>query len=243
VIHGLHLINVLLLWFVMRWLGLSRIGAGMGALFFAFHMAAFDVYWKPMYVFDLLCCTFCLLSLSFYIKNHWVASLAAFLIAYHAKEVAIMLPAVLAAYEFLFAQKRWKRLIPFLLLSAFISVQAFLANQHRGDTSYTLHFDPASFWHCVLFYSSYIFLVPYAGFIVLLWFWMFRDRRALFGVLSFCFLLLPMLLLPGRLFSAYLYVPLAGLAIAFGTLATYQSPAIMALFFAVWLQQLPVGQA
>ena len=32
-------------------------------LFFGLHMALFDDLWKPMYVFDVLCATFCLLSL------------------------------------------------------------------------------------------------------------------------------------------------------------------------------------
>ncbi|MGI8745145.1 MAG: hypothetical protein ACR2NN_21750 [Bryobacteraceae bacterium] len=234
-IHAFHLVNVILLWFIMLRLGLSRTAAGVGALFFIFHMAVFDVYWKPMYVFDLLCCTFCLVSLLLYIKDRWIVSLPFFLIAYHAKEVAIMLPAVLAAYEFLLGQRRWKRLIPFLLISAYISGQAFLYNLHKGDTSYTLHFDPVNIRNCILFYSRYLFLIPYAGFAVLLFFLMFRDRRVLFGILSFCLLLLPMLLLPGRLFSAYLYVPLTGLAIAVGAFSARLNPAIVALFFLIWL--------
>jgi hypothetical protein len=62
-----------------------------------------------------------------------------------------------------------------------------------------------------------------------------RDRRVMFGVLIFCALLVPMLLLPGRLYSAYLYVPLIGLGIAAGALADKRSAWSIAAFFAVWL--------
>jgi hypothetical protein len=235
VIHAVHLINGVLLWLLLRRLALSRIAAAAGALFFAFHMAAFDVYWKPMYIFDLLCGTFCLLSLLTYVQGRWIFSLVAFWIAYRAKEVAILLPVALAAYEMLLGQRKWKRLIPFFLLSACIGLQAVFHNQHRELNDYTLRFDPLSVWHCIVFYASKVFLLPYAGFAILLLFLLFRDRRVLFGAITFCVLLLPMLLLPGRLFSAYLYVPLIGLAIAFGSLAVRQNITVIAIFFLFWL--------
>ena len=73
-LHLLHLLNVWLLWMVLRSMGASPFAAGAGALFFAFNMAVFDVYWKPMYAFDLFCGAFCLLSLLFWIKRRWVLS-------------------------------------------------------------------------------------------------------------------------------------------------------------------------
>ncbi len=159
VIHAVHLINGVLLWLLLRRLALSRIAAAAGALFFAFHMAAFDVYWKPMYIFDLLCGTFCLLSLLTYVQGRWIFSLVAFWIAYRAKEVAILLPVALAAYEMLLGQRKWKRLIPFFLLSACIGLQAVFHNQHRELNDYTLRFDPLSVWHCIVFYASKVFLL------------------------------------------------------------------------------------
>lgn len=234
-IHVVHLINIALLWLLLVRLNLSRIAASAGALFFAFHMAAFGEYWKAMYVFDLLCGTFCLLSLLTYVRGHWLLSLAAFWIAYRAKEVAIMLPVVLAGYEFLLGQRRWRRLIPFFLVSLCVGIQALLFNQHNAENAYTLHFDPINIWRCMLFYSSRIFLLPYAGFAILLLFFLFRHRLAVFGALTFCALLVPMLLLPGRLDSAYLYVPLIGLALAAGSLAAFVNPAAVAVLFLVWI--------
>src|SRR5579871_1054167 len=55
--HAIHLLNVWLIWLIARRLGLSPFAAGAGSLFFAFNIVVFDVFWKPMYVFDLLCAT------------------------------------------------------------------------------------------------------------------------------------------------------------------------------------------
>src|SRR5436190_4932492 len=62
----LHVINALLAFLLLRRLGLSTLAAAAGVLFFVFHMALFTVLWEPMYVFDLLCGSFCLLSLLTY---------------------------------------------------------------------------------------------------------------------------------------------------------------------------------
>jgi hypothetical protein len=51
-------------------------------MFFVFSAAAFDAYWKPMYVFDLLCTTFSLASILFYAYRRWILSFIAFWLAY-----------------------------------------------------------------------------------------------------------------------------------------------------------------
>src|SRR5437764_1290990 len=50
-IHLAHILNVWLVWMLARRLGFAPLPASLGTLFFAFDMAVFDVYWKPMYVF------------------------------------------------------------------------------------------------------------------------------------------------------------------------------------------------
>ncbi len=229
-----HLLNAALLWVVLRRLGLSVMASCAGTLFWVFHMAAFDVFWKPMYVFDLLCGLCCLLSLLAYMKDRWVLSLVAMWLGYRSKEVAIMLPVVIAAYEMLLGSRKWRRLIPFFALSLTLGMQAIFQNQHREENEYSLHFALSSLWTCLRFYAGKVMLVPYAGFAILLLFFM-RDRRVSFGVIGFCAMLLPMLLLPGRLFSAYMYVPLIGLGIAAGAIAANLNPRWIAAFFLVWL--------
>src|SRR5271169_2786943 len=78
VIHAIHLLNVWLLWLLARRLGAAPVATGAACAWFAFHMALFDAVWKPMYVFDVECATFCLLSLICYARGRWVLSFAAF---------------------------------------------------------------------------------------------------------------------------------------------------------------------
>jgi hypothetical protein len=141
-LHLLHLLNVWLLWLVLRNVGASPFAAGAGALFFAFHMAVFDVYWKPMYVFDLFCAGFCLLSLLFWIKRRWVLSFLAFWLAYKSKELAVMLPAVLACYELWFGKRQWRPLIPFFLVSLSFGLQGIFRNPNQ-DNNYAFRFPPS----------------------------------------------------------------------------------------------------
>ena len=229
----LHLANLILLWLILRRMGVGEWATAAGCLFWGFHMASFDVFWKPMYVFDLLCGLFCLLSLLAYMNGRWILSLLALCLAYRSKEVAVMLPAVLAAYELLIGERRWKRLIPFFAFSLLMGLQALTINQ-KPDSAYTLHFDPISIWTCIQFYAARVFLLPFAGFAICLAV-LSRDRRVWFGVLGFCLLLVPMLVLPGRLFSPYLYVPLMALGIAVAALADKRGIAAFAAVLVLWV--------
>lgn len=233
-IQTMHLLNVLLVWVLLRRLGATTVAACGGTLFFVFEMASFDIYWKPMYVFDLFCAFFCLLSILAYLHQRFVLAIIGFWFAYKAKEVAIMLPMVLAACEYWIGGRRWRRLIPFFVISLTFGLQALFANQTR-DNLYTLRFSPKAIWQCVDFYSSQIFGVPQLGLGLLALPFAVRDKLFRFGFASFCVLLIPMLVLPGRLFAAYLYVPYIGLAIAVAALAMRANPGWIVLFFALWL--------
>src|SRR5579871_3615224 len=217
-LHLVHLLNIWLLWIVLRHLGASAYAAAAGVAFFAFHLAVFDVYWKPMYAFDLFCCTFCLLSLVFWIERRWLLSFAAFWFAYKSKELAVMLPAVLAGYEWIYRRRNWRPLIPFFLASISFGVQGILRNPNH-DNAYTFHFTLAALIAGAQFYAAALFGVPFLGFALLAVPVLKRERRMLFGLAATVILLVPLVFLPGRLFSAYWYVPLAGAAIMLSSLA------------------------
>src|SRR5689334_3970307 len=108
ILHLLHLFNVWMLWLLVRRLGAPVIAAAAGCAFYGLHMALFDAVWKPMYVFDVLCATFCLASLLLWARGNWILSFAAFWLAYKSKELAVMLPVVLLCYEYWFGRGRWK---------------------------------------------------------------------------------------------------------------------------------------
>lgn len=234
VVHVLHLLNIGLLWTLsgrLRFVWPARVAA---VLFFAFHMAVFDAYWKPMYVFDVLCALFSLLSVILWIdKRRWL-SLLAFWFAYKSKELAVAIPFILAAYEYWLGSFSLRALGAHLAGAAIFTVQALFAQGGRGG-DYGLRLTPLTFWQTLDFYASRILLVPHAGFgLLVLPVWL-RDRRLWWGLTAAALWLAPMLMVPGRLFGAYLYLPLAGLALAVAALAERYGWKWIAAPLALWL--------
>ncbi|HYL77594.1 MAG TPA: hypothetical protein VEU96_25495 [Bryobacteraceae bacterium] len=249
-IHVLHLLNVLLLWLILRRLSLPLLGCCAGVLLFAFHMAVFDVYWKPMYVFDLLCGTFCLLALLFWMHDGWVFWLLCLLsswLAFRSKEIAIMFPVALLVYELWFGKRRWLKLAPFLAISLWFGIQGLIHGSSL-HADYSMSFNPVDIWHSAVYYASKLLVLPhelppFQGALVLVGViavfltaaFLVRDRRVLFGLTTFAAMLVPMLLLSNRLYGAYLYVPLIGVAIAFAAVSARYHLAIPIVFFALWI--------
>jgi hypothetical protein len=196
-------------------------------------MALFDAVWKPMYVFDVLCATFCLASILLYAHARWILSFIAFWLAYKAKELAIMLPVVLVCYEIWFGRRRWKPLLPFFLVSFSFGVQGLLFNPNR-DNDYTFRFTAAALARTSVYYAGRVFLMPYLGFLLPAAALMAPNRRTWSGLALMGLFLAPLLFLPGRMFSAYCYLPFTGLAIAFAGLCEAGSPMVVAVFFLLW---------
>jgi hypothetical protein len=209
-LHLLHFANIALVYLLLRDLRASRFMACAGAFFFAFHPAVFDVYWKPLYVYDLLCGTAVLASLLLYVRGRLWWSVAAFFLAFKAKEVAILLPLALLAWERLLGENRWKRLWPFFLISLSFGLQALWHHAGRTD-DYALH--AGGLFRTTGFYATRLFQAPWAG-LALLAAYFLKDPRVRFSVLLFATLLAPLLLLAGRMSGAYLYVPLIGASAA-----------------------------
>ncbi|HTS48841.1 MAG TPA: hypothetical protein VMH05_12910 [Bryobacteraceae bacterium] len=232
-IHGL---NVMLLFLLLRRLDFSRVAAGTGALFYSFHAAVLEIWWKPMYIFDLLCATLCLISLLLYIRGRWILALLPFWLAYKSKEIAVALPIALLAWEWLLGHRKWKRLIPFFLISLNFGLQALWRNRTIDPgNAYALQFSPQLLWHSVVFYSSAIFLGAFAGLgLLLLPIWL-RDRRLYFGLIATLALLGPMIAVPGRQESVYWYVPMIGVAVVIACIATKTPGWAIAILLLLWL--------
>ncbi len=235
-IQLLHGLNVILLFLLLRRLDFSRVAAGAAALFYLFHAAVLEIWWKPMYIFDLLCATLCLISLLLYIRGRWILALLPFWLAYKSKEIAIALPLALLAWEWLLGHRKWKRLIPFFLVSFSFGLQALWRNRSIDPgNAYALQFSPPLLWHSIVFYSSAIFFGAFAGLgLLLLPIWM-RDRRLYFGLAVALALLAPMLALPGRLETVYWYVPMIGVAVVIASVASKTPAWAIALLFLLWL--------
>ncbi|MBI5281114.1 MAG: hypothetical protein HY858_05475 [Candidatus Solibacter usitatus] len=234
VLHAVHLLNVVLVLLLLRQLGAGWLGAGAGTLLFAFHIACFDGYWKPMFFFDVMCATFLLLALLLYLRGHWLLALIPYWLAYKTKEPAIALPAVLLAWEWMLGEKRWKRVLPYAAIAASFALQAMMLNRGTND-DYTLRFTAAAVMKTFGYYSSQVLLAPYAGVLLIALAAWTKDRRVRFGLLALALLMGPMWFLPGRLFAVYLYVPLIGLAVAAAFFAEKCKPAYVTVFFVLWL--------
>jgi hypothetical protein len=226
--HVLHLFNIWLVWLVARKLGARSFAAAAGCVLFALHPGYFEAVWKPAYVFDVLCATLCLLSLLSYVNGRWIVSFLCFWLAYKAKELAVMAPFVLACYERWYGKKRWKPLAPFFLVSAWFALQALVLAPNTGaDNPYVFHFTLGALAATGTFYAGRVFLVPYLGFAVPVAAWFSRNRRVWFGTAAMLLFLTPVLFLPGRIETAYCYLPFTGLAIAFTGAAEMCHPAFI----------------
>jgi hypothetical protein len=232
-IQALHLVSVWLLWLLMRRLGTAPVPAGAACLFFALHAASFGVVWQPMYVFDLLCGGFSIASILLWVRGNWILSFVAFWLAYKSKEIAVMLPFVLAAYELYFGGRRWLRLVPFVAASGWFTVQSLLFNPQPGD--YSFHFTWAALTQTAPFYAWNLFLDPYLIILLPIGAIAVRNRRVWFGLSAMALFFFPLLWLPGRVFAAYSYLPLTGLALALAGTVEDAHPAALTLVLLLWL--------
>jgi len=234
--HLAHILNIWLVWLLARRLGLSPLAASLGTALFVYHMAVFEIYWKPMYVFDLFCATFTLATILLYARRQYILAFCAFWLAYKSKELAVMIPLVLACYEFWLAEKKnWKPLIPFFAVALSFGLQGVLMNPNV-DNDYTFRFTPEAFQTSLTFYASKILLIPYAGLALLPLPFLVRDRRLWFGCAIMCLFFVPLLFLPGRLYSAYCYLPLTGLALLVAALASHKNlTPVVALLCVAWI--------
>lgn len=228
-----HVINVALLLVWLRRLQLPLPASLASCCWFAFSALLLPAFWKPMYIFDVLCCLFCLVTLLLYDRGHWILGLFSMWLAYRAKEVAVMLPLALTAYEFLLGAGRWKRLIPYYAISLNFGVQALLYK--APETVYTLHFTPPALLTSTVFYGAALLSGPAVILLALAVPQTARDRRFWWGLVSGVCLLAPMLALPGRLFAVYWYVPMIGMTVAAAALAAQAPRWTLAIGLAVWM--------
>jgi hypothetical protein len=186
-----------------------------------------------MYVFDLLCATFSVACILLCAYRRWVLSFVAFWCAYKAKELAVFLPVVLLAYEYWFGKKRFIPLIPFFAVSLSFGVQGLIFNPNL-DNEYTFRFTPAALQATIPFYAQRFLFLPFSG-LALLPLALVRDRRVWFGLIAMVCFLFTLLFLPGRLFEAYAYLPLACATIALAAAASHLHPRWIWIALLLWL--------
>jgi len=232
-IFALHLLNGCLIFALLRRIQVPVWHALAAAAFFLLSAAAFDAYWKPMYVFDLLCTAFSLASILLYSHRRWVLSFIAFWLAYKSKEPAVMLPIALLAWEHWFGERKYLRLTPFLLVSLSFGVQGLLRNPNKAN-DYTFHFTWKALGATIPFYARRFLLFRGSG-LLLVGLLFIRDRRVWFWLMAGACFIFPLLFLPGRLFEAYFYLPLACAILGLAAAASRVNPAWAWMALLVWM--------
>ena len=249
------LANACLVYRLARQLGGSAVAAGLAALVACYHAGLGNLYYNTAFVYDALCGLFSLATLVYYlgIRNRGripgfrqtLVFAALFVCALNSKEMALMLPALLLAYEWIYhppAGRGPAQLVEWLrgpgwlaLLAGCLAVldlygKVFGVDALTGMAGYR----PVFSWQRFLEYQK-TFLVDCAflhlGGFGLLMFWTVLSylawRPGARPILRFCwaFLLLaplPIEFLPGKS-QACLYIPMLGLAVfaavIFGDLA------------------------
>ena len=124
------LVNVYLVYRLARQLGAGELAAGLAALVVAYHAGLHNLYYNAAFVYDALCCFFFLAAFLYYLRVRQSPSmprvaffLALDLCALNSKEMAVTLPLVLLAYEWIYHRRGPTRLI--LLSAALTAVDVF----------------------------------------------------------------------------------------------------------------------
>jgi hypothetical protein len=202
-LFALHLLNCALIFWLLKRKGAIETDAAAATVFFLFHASLLEAWWKPMYIFDLLAATFCLITWLVFQGRFWPLALLSFWLAYKSKEVALFFPVVLALDQ-------WRRSLPFFMISANFGLQAMQVNAQR-DTAYTLRLTRQSLLTTIPFYAKQAVMNKFGAALLLPLTYLAANREFLKAMAGMLAIMIPLLLLPGRLFGVYLYLPLIAL--------------------------------
>lgn len=244
-LQAIGAINIVLLWLLLRRIGFGDVETATGCLMFGLSRALFDGWWKPMFIYDVLCATFALTALLAYSYRQWIISFIAFWLAMRTKEIGIVIPAVLLCYEMILGEGRWKRVLPFFVPAVIYGGYGIVWNRSQPHSPYSLTSAPAAIWKSISFYFTKLFQIRYVGFLLPISALLVRDRRLYFGIAAMSLELGIYFLLPDRMLEVYLYVAMTGAAIAVAALVSTprRLGVILVLAWAVWQVTLTRKQA
>ncbi len=168
----LHLLNVVLVFFILRQLGLSMAGGFIGALIFAIHpMRIESVVWVSERK-DVLYVFFYLLALINYMRfltsdrsvRYYLYALILFIMALFSKASAVSLPLVLLAVDYYFERQDYKKSvlekIPLFLFSLIFGLIAVQAQSGGAQNTFPLMDKVFMFTYALCFYL-FRFIAPF----------------------------------------------------------------------------------
>jgi hypothetical protein len=246
-------LNIFMMYCFTRRLTGSAEMAFLSAFIVSFHRRTEDLYRNNGTLYDILCFLFTYSTLLFYIKRRpakdrfsaWemVAFYALLTLSLNAKEVAVVIPALLWCYELIYAPPDAIRSLPRWLvrgklpvwLATVVTTGAVIGkfsgeNPFRNNAGYALSFTWKQFFEATNHYLSDLYcrlpdtVPPYGVVLSFVSLWAIaavtRQRSVLFAACIVTLAPLPVVFVPARGFFAYT-VAFGGWAIFVGSLLVY----------------------
>jgi hypothetical protein len=253
-VMGTQFVNLLLLSWIVRKLGGSRLAACAAPVLWAANAAlVIPVGWASDYN-QILCAFFLLAAFALYLGGHYYLQVAVFLLGFGALEINVVYPALLLSW-LLLARKSIKPAVPLLVVSAvYYLVHRHFALPATGGP-YALHFDAGLFstlgsywkqswmpegWHRNPFHSPWLARIAIALLTAAVVAVAIRIPRAgLFFLAWFLVTLAPVLPLRDHISSYYLAIPTLGLAAMLALALDVKSfvlPAVACAALYLWIQ-------
>jgi hypothetical protein len=237
--YGILTLNLILTGLLLRCLSGSWEIAAVGTLLFSYHGMLVQLFYNTGTVYDLLCATFYLIALLFYIYARserpgltgWqvVGLLFLYCCALDSKEMAASFPLVLIAYELIYygvptnwSIAAWRRFraiaILVILTCAFTAVKVTLPSPMTVNALYQPGLSPHLMLHNLNWYFNLLLyrrdlFSPHTVLLVVAFMflvsWWMRSVVMLFGLVFSLAAMLPVLIIAPR-DSFVLYLPLIG---------------------------------
>ena len=229
-------LNIWLLYALVRRLSGSPFAGLMAALIGAYHHRALDLYDENGTVYDVLCYTFYLATVLAYSRlreapspRRWIVFYLMCTAALNAKEMALTLPAILLAYEWIYRNRIGSAafLLSAALAGASLAGKLGAGSKLMNNPAYEREITPARFFENSRFFLSDLFYLPTEalanwGVVLVLGTVIavaIASHRRDLQLLAIWILMtqLPVLFIPRRSFFV-MYLPLAGWAGYLGVL-------------------------
>lgn len=237
--YGILTINLVLAGLLLRCLSGSWEIAAVGTLLFSYHGMLVQLFYNTGTVYDLLCATFYMIALLYYIyarserpglaRRQTVGLLSLYCCALDSKEMAASLPLLLVAYELIYygipeswSMAAWLRFRSIAVLTlvtcAFTVIKVALPSPMTVNALYQPGLSPHLILHNLSWYFNLLLYrrdlfsphtILLAVAFMFLVCWWMRNLVMLFGFVFSLVALLPVLIIPPR-DSFVLYLPLVG---------------------------------
>ena len=225
----LHILNVLLLYTLLKRIVGSQYAAAVGVLVFSFRSNFADIYWSFGTIFELLACSLVFLTILIYAREFSYARLAIvailYVLAIKSKEMAVTLPAILVLYDLCIREEKFdrRRVAWYAALGIFTVAWSYVRFLSMGSDSpanpYYMDFSVITMGRGYGWYFDHLYGLRLrwgawisAMVFLALGFAYAREKRGLFFLGYIFTTLLPVVFLVNHRYEFFWYIPFFGIA-------------------------------